>query len=58
MNSKYIGRGVKTAFKNNFGPWEVPKQENLHFYFHTFSGWGTSGSPKLFLKAVFTQSHI
>ena len=43
----------KTAFGNHFGPWEVPKLENLYFHFHAFSGRG----PKLFPKAVFTQSH-
>ena len=57
-NSNYIGLCLKTAFRNNFGPWEVPKLENLHFHFHAFSGWGTSQGPKLFLKAFFTQSPI
>ena len=27
---------VKTALGNNFGPWEVPKLENLYFHFHAF----------------------
>ena len=56
--SNYIGLCVKTTFRNNLGPREVLKLENLYFHFHAFSGWGTSGSPKLFLKAVFTQSPI
>ena len=41
-NSNYIELCVKTAFRNNFGPREVPKLENLHFHFHAFSGWGIS----------------
>ena len=56
QNSNYIGLCVKTVFRNNFGHQEVLKLENLHCHFHAFSGWGTSGSPKQFLKAVFTQS--
>ena len=58
FNSIYIGLCVKTAFRKNFGSREVPKLENLHFQFHAFSGWGTSQGPKLFWKAVFTQSPI
>ena len=57
-NNNYIGLCVKTAFRNNFGPREVPKLENLNFHFHAFSGWDTSRGPKLFLKAFFTQSPI
>ena len=34
----------KTAFKTTFGPWEVPKLENLHFHIHAFSDWDTSQS--------------
>ena len=37
----------------DFGPWEVPKLENLHFHFPVFSGWGTSRGPKLIPKAFF-----
>ena len=43
----------KTAFGINFGPWEVPKLENLYFYFHAFPGWGTFRGPKLFRKSFF-----
>ena len=28
LNIYYIGLYEKTAFKNDFGPWEVPKPEN------------------------------
>ena len=44
---------LKTDLKTAFGRWEVPKQENLHFHFHAFSGWGASQGPILVLKAVF-----
>ena len=47
----YIVLYKKTAFKFNFGPWEVPKLENMHF--HAFSGWVTSIGSKAILKAVF-----
>ena len=46
-----MGPDYKTAFRINFGPWEMPKLENL--YFHAFCGWSTSLGPKLFPKAVF-----
>ena len=57
-NSNYIGLCVKTAFKNNFGLPEVPQPENAWKRKWRFSISGTSHGPKLFLKAVFTQSHI
>ena len=53
-----MGLCLETDFRNNFGPWEVPTLENTHFYFHAFSGLGTSRGPKLFPKADFTQSPI
>ena len=31
---KYLRPNLKTAFGINFGPWEVPKVENLHFHIH------------------------
>ena len=30
----YIALYYKTAFKSDFGPWEVPNLENMHFHFH------------------------
>ena len=32
----HIGLKRKTAFRFNFGPWEVPNLENVQFYFHAF----------------------
>ena len=48
----------QSAFGINFGPWEVPKLENLHFHFHAFYGCGTSRGPRLILKAVLKPSPI
>ena len=31
---------------------------DLHFHFHTFSGWGTSRGPKSVLKTVFFKCYI
>ena len=31
----------------------MPKLENLHFHFHAFSGWGTSGKSKNVLERSF-----
>ena len=42
----------KLLSESIFGPGEV-LLENLHFHLHTFSGQGTSQSPKLIPKAVF-----
>ena len=53
LNCNYIALHLKSAFKTDFGPREVPELENLHFHFHVFSGWGTSKSPKSVLKEVF-----
>ena len=44
----------KNAFRFDFGSCKVPQPENMHFYFHAFSGWGTSLGPKLNLKAFFS----
>ena len=38
---------IRTALETDFRPKEVLKIENLHFHFNAFSGWGTSGGPKL-----------
>ena len=42
LNCIYIVLYDKNAFTFDFGPWEVPQRENMHFHFHAFSGWGTS----------------
>ena len=55
QNSNYITLYEKNAFGFNFGPWEVPELENMHFHFHAFSGWGTSRDKKSGLKAVFLK---
>ena len=54
----YIRLYKKAASGFDFGLWEVPKQENMHFHFHAFSGWGTSPGPKSNPKAVFYLSLI
>ena len=48
LNINYIGLYGTTTFGNDFKPQEV----HLHFYFHAFSGWGTSQGPKSIPKAV------
>ena len=50
FNSNFITLYGKNAFRNDLGPWEVPKLQNLHFHFYAFSGWGTSRGPKSFPK--------
>ena len=54
----YIVLYKKTALRFNFGLWEVPNLENVHFHFHAFFGWGTSRGPKLDPKVVFLKSTI
>ena len=44
-NSNYIVLYEKNAFIFNFGPQEVPNQENMHCHFHALFGWGTSPGP-------------
>ena len=54
--SYYIELYQKTPLGLNFGLWEVPyrkMQESESVCFCEFSGWGTSQSQKLNLKAVF-----
>ena len=58
LNSNYIALCVKTAFKIFFGPQEVPQPDNAWKWKCMFSSLGTFWGPKLFPKAVFTQSPI
>ena len=52
----YIILYEKKAFGTDFGLWEAPKPENLHFHFYAFSCWGTSQGPKSVPKAFSPRS--
>ena len=59
FNSNHIGLDWKTASRINFGPREVPKQENMHFHFHAFSAWGTSRGSTIYSESsLLIKSYI
>ena len=45
-NTTYIGLYDKNASRFDFKHRKVLQPENMHFYFHAFSGWGSSQDPK------------
>ena len=49
----YIELYEKTDFGFNFGPWDVPKLENMHFHSHAISRWSTSWGQQSNQKAIF-----
>ena len=51
FNSNYMRLYQKTAFRFDFGVWEVHESESVCFYEN--SGWGTYQSQKFIFKAVF-----